>query len=91
MQDIRNLVYLSLLNCIENDRYSNLEADSRIEKNALQDRDRAFFTALFYGVIEKQITLDYQIKKLIIFLACLIPISQWRPWMLHYRPWSLQD
>ena len=64
MQYIRNLVYLSLLNCIENDRYSNLEADSRIEKNALQDRDRAFYTALFYGVTEKQITLDYQIKKL---------------------------
>ena len=64
MQDIRNLVYLSLINCIENERYSNLEADSQIERHKLIDRDRAFYTALFYGVTEKQITLDYQIKKL---------------------------
>ncbi len=64
MANVRKCVYLSLLNRQENDRYANLEADSAIEKYALTDRDRAFFTALFYGVIERQITLDYQIKKL---------------------------
>ncbi|MBR2474906.1 MAG: 16S rRNA (cytosine(967)-C(5))-methyltransferase RsmB [Clostridia bacterium] len=64
MQDIRNLVYLSLISCIENERFSNLEADSQIARSELNYRDRAFYTAFFYGVIEKQITLDHQIKKL---------------------------
>ncbi len=64
MADVRKLVYYSLLSCIENDKYTNLEADSTIEKNGLSAHDRAFYTALFYGVTEKQITLDYQIKKL---------------------------
>ena len=64
MADVRKLVYYSLLSCIENDKYANLEADSTIEKNGLTGHDRAFYTALFYGVTEKQITLDYQINKL---------------------------
>ena len=64
MINLRKLVYNSLLNCIENDRYSNLEADSVIEKHELVGKDKAFYTAFFYGVTEKQITLDYQIKKL---------------------------
>lgn len=64
MQNIRNLVYNSLINCIENDRYSNLEASSVIEKNTLSPRDRSFYTAFFYGVTEKTITIDYQIRKL---------------------------
>ena len=64
MQDIRYLAYSSLLSCIENQKFSNLEAASTIEKNQLTERDRSFYTALFYGVTEKQITLDHQIKKL---------------------------
>ncbi len=64
MPDIRKLVYLSLLSCAENGRYSNLEADSAIKKNGLVGKDSAFYTAFFYGTTEKQITLDYQIKKL---------------------------
>lgn len=64
MVNLRKLVYNSLINCIENERYANLETDSVIEKNELSGKDRAFYTAFFYGVTEKQITLDYQIKKL---------------------------
>lgn len=64
MTDIRKLVYTSLLACGENGRYANLEADTVIQKNALNDKERSQYTAFFYGVTEKQITLDYQIKKL---------------------------
>ena len=64
MQDIRTLVYNSLLSCLENERYSNLEADTIIKRYSLTDRDRSFYTALLYGIIEKQITIDHQIKKL---------------------------
>ena len=64
MINIRKSVYLSLLACAENGRYTNLEADSFISKNELTPRDRTFYTALLYGTTEKQITLDHQIKKL---------------------------
>ena len=64
MAEVRKLAYLSLISCIENGKYSNLEADSTIQKYALSTHEKAFYTALFYGVTEKQITLDYQIKKL---------------------------
>ena len=64
MVNIRKAVYLSLISCAENGRYTNLEADSFITKNDLSPRDRTFYTALLYGTTEKQITLDHQIKKL---------------------------
>jgi len=64
MLNIRKSVYHSLISCAENQRYTNLEADSFIRKNALSERDKSFYTALLYGTTEKQITLDHQIKKL---------------------------
>lgn len=38
--------------------YSNLTLDSLLEASALSPRDRALATALFYGVLERQLTLD---------------------------------
>ncbi len=64
MTDIRRLIFNSLIRCEENGRYSNIEADTVIKRYSLKERERSFYTALFYGIIEKQITLDYQIKKL---------------------------
>lgn len=64
MQDIRKLVYSSLLSCERDGKYSNLEADSVLRGGELNERDKAFYTALFYGIIERKITLDYQIAKL---------------------------
>ncbi len=64
MQNIRKTVYLSLLSCEKNGRYSNLEADSVLKTDKVDEKDRGFYTALFYGVIERKITLDYQIAKL---------------------------
>ena len=64
MQNTRKTVYLSLLSCEKNDRFSNLEADTVLKSDAVEEKERAFYTALLYGVIERKITLDYQIAKL---------------------------
>jgi 16S rRNA (cytosine967-C5)-methyltransferase len=52
------------LNKIEtHKKYSNLEIDSAIKRYNLQSGDKAFYTALVYGVTERRITLDYYIGK----------------------------
>lgn len=60
----RRLAFHSLLKCHRDKKYSNIELDSVIKQNNLEPRERALFTALVYGVIEKRITLDYIISRL---------------------------
>ena len=60
----RQAVLLSVNSCIKNDRYVNLELSSVIRKYKFEGVDRAFFTALFYGTVEKTLTLDYVIRAL---------------------------
>ena len=43
--------------------YSNLIIDRAMEEDALEARDRGLATALFYGVLERRITLDYILEK----------------------------
>jgi len=62
--DVREAAFLSLIRCENGGKYSNLEVDSAIKKHGFTGADRAFFTALVYGVIEKQITLDYLLGRL---------------------------
>ena len=50
--------------CTGADGYSNLALDTAIKRNDLSAADRALLTALVYGVIEKQLTLDYLISVL---------------------------
>ncbi len=59
--DIRNAVFNSLLSAEQNARFINLENDSFLKRAELSMRERAFYTALLYGVTERRITLDYQI------------------------------
>lgn len=47
----------------KNDKYSNLLLESP-SLSALSGEERAFLTALVYGVIERAITLDYRIERL---------------------------
>lgn len=63
MADTRKIAYASLLKCEKYGKYTNIEIDSAIEKNALVGNEKAFFTALVYGVLEKKLTLDYIIGK----------------------------
>ena len=59
---VREAAYLSLERCEKTDKFSNLELDSAIKKYGYIGDDRAFFTTLVYGVIERRITLDYVIS-----------------------------
>ena len=45
--------------------YSDTELSRALGKNNFNDLDRAFFTRLFYGVIEKKLTLDFYINRLV--------------------------
>ena len=52
------------LNKIEKDgAYSNIALDFLLSKTDLDARDRAFVSNLFYGCIERRITLDYQLEQ----------------------------
>lgn len=43
----------------EQDGYANLVLDAELKKQPLPPRDRAFVSAIFYTVLEKQGTIDY--------------------------------
>lgn len=58
----RKAAYLSLMRCEKAGKYANLEADAAIRKYELDEAEKALFTQLVYGVIERQITLDYIIS-----------------------------
>lgn len=60
--NVREAVYRSLIRIEKEKKYSSLELDSVISDMDLQGNDKAFFTALLYGVIERKITLDYIIS-----------------------------
>ena len=62
MSDVRKIAYESLLKCEIKQSYPNIEIDSAIEKHGITGVDRAFYTALVYGTIERKITLDYIIN-----------------------------
>ena len=59
----RELAFLSLLKCEAAQKFSNLEVDSAIRKHGLTGAERALYTNLVYGTIERKITLDYLIEK----------------------------
>ena len=54
--------------------YSNLVLDSALESSQLNSRDRALATTIFYGVLEKRITLDY-----IVGLFSRMPVEKMSP------------
>lgn len=62
--DVRDAVVNSLMRTQNGSKFSNLELDSALEKYDFSPKDRALFTALYYGVIERQITLDKIISTL---------------------------
>ena len=53
---------LELLNKMDKQAYSNLALDSALEKSGFSDRDRSFVSRLFYGIVERRLTLEYVIS-----------------------------
>ena len=60
----RSLALVTLKKCEASGQYSNIALDLALNKSELSSSDRALATTLFYGVIEKRITLDYIISRL---------------------------
>lgn len=62
MQNPRQIAYEALLKTEKEGAYSNIALDFLLSKTDYDTRDKAFVSNLFYGVIERKITLDYQIS-----------------------------
>ncbi len=60
----RESAFLSLQKYENSGVYSNIELSYAIERGHLEGAEKALYTALFYGVIERKLTLDYYIQKL---------------------------
>lgn len=58
MDKVRRAVFDSLLRLENEDKYANLELSATLAREQFDETDRAFYTHLFYGVIERQIALD---------------------------------
>lgn len=63
MQNPRYLAYKALYKIESEDAYSNLTLDSFLKNSDLDPRNAAFASSLFYGVLEKKLSLDYIISK----------------------------
>ncbi len=57
----RQTAYQALMRVERDHAYSNLTLDAALGKSGLSARDKAFASALFYGVLEHQMLLDYNI------------------------------
>ncbi len=64
MQTPREICLKLLVSTFKNSSYSNIALDATLKRyNLLTDVDRRFISALYYGVIERAITLDAIIAK----------------------------
>ena len=55
----RSVALEALLRMEEREGYSNLVIDQALRSSGLDPRDRALASALFYGVLERRLTLDW--------------------------------
>ena len=63
MQNPRYLAFKALYKVETENAYSNLTLDSFLKNSDLDSRNSAFVSSLFYGVLEKKLSLDYIISK----------------------------
>lgn len=62
--DPRALALELLIKAEKQQQFSNIALDKALEASALSELDRRLASALFYGVTERRITLDYRIAHL---------------------------
>ncbi len=63
MANARKTALRSLLKVRESASYSNITLNKVLNEDNLQGADRALATAVFYGVLDRTITLDYVLSK----------------------------
>lgn len=61
--DAREATFLTLRETYDNGKYSNLALDSAIKKYELGPREIPMFTRLYYGCIERKLTLEHIISR----------------------------
>ncbi len=64
MAESRKIVLEALIRVEEDGSYSNLTLNSFFKKENIKNEEKAFAAALFYGVLDRKITLDFYINKL---------------------------
>ncbi len=65
MATARKIAIDALLKVNNDLAYSNITLNNILKNSGLSDEDKAFATALFYGVLDRKITLDYVLDSLI--------------------------
>ena len=63
MENARFVALKALIKMENDESYSNITIDSALKKYKLSSNDSAFASALFYGVLERRITIDYILKR----------------------------
>ncbi len=71
MENPRELALKSLIKTDTQSVFSNLEINTTLERAKLSSSDRGLYTALYLGVLEKKMSLDYVISK-----YSKIPVSE---------------
>lgn len=74
MKTARHTAVQALVKVNQDGGYSNLVLDNLLSGSELAPRDKAFCTALFYGVLERRITLDAVLQK-----YCRQPLKKLMP------------
>lgn len=59
----RQIAFEILMKIERDNAYSNLTLDSMLDSSALDTRDKSFVSALVYGIIERRLTIDYQLEQ----------------------------
>lgn len=78
MKNARTAALSALLHVDVNEGYSNIVIDKTLKEFQLDSRDSALATAIFYGVLERRITLDHYIS-----LFCKKPEQKIAPEVLE--------
>ncbi len=63
MSNPRQIAFEALIKTQRDGAFSNLTIDGALSKANLDTRDKSFVSNLFYGVIERQLTIDYQLSR----------------------------
>lgn len=62
-ENARSVALQALLQVEENEGYSNIVIDKALQAAGLEPRDGALASSIFYGVLERRLTLDYYLSQ----------------------------
>ncbi len=62
MVNARKIAFDAIMKIERDSAFSNLTLDAFLNKYEIEPRDKSFVSALFYGVIERKFTLDYNLS-----------------------------